>query len=102
MIEQIVNEFLLEILIFVVTGLVGYLIRQHNNYKNKIDKTEEKQRRIENRLYGFETDETDEGFISRTDSRLEENREDIEQIRKDTQDIKSDIEFIKHKLEEDE
>jgi len=53
---------------------------------------------LEQRLFGMDNDDTDIGFIKRTDERLETQKEDIDEIKSDMKDINNLVHRIDDKI----
>lgn len=100
LIESIVGKFIGEILAFIMIGFITFVTGAIWRYRNELKTTKQRQNRLENNLYGFEKDESDDGFIPRTDDRLDQQEEDIKDIKEDVTYIKSTLQHINDKLDD--
>lgn len=109
MVLDIVASLFTEIIIFVAIGTISFITGLLWRYKKTIQKTQKRQNWLENSLYGFEKDDTDDGFIPRTDKRLKkqsnqlDNQSDeIDDMQKDITEIKTTLEHIRDKIDSDQ
>jgi hypothetical protein len=113
MLEEYLIEILLGVNLTVVTSGFGYLIRRDNRIEQQAEKNSEMISRITYRMFGLEDDDTDEGYLIKTedrfdriDSKLEEICEKIddESVKREAQftELETRLEVITHLLSEEE
>lgn len=105
---ELLSTLFTEIVVFVAIGTISFITGLLWRYKQTIKKIQKRQNWLENSLYGFEKDDTDDGFIPRTDARLEEQNnkldnqsEEINEMQNDITEIKTTLEHIRNKIDGD-
>lgn len=77
LIYSVLEKFLSEISVMIAVTTVSMIYR----YRNKIVKNKKRYRNLEQRLYGFEKDDTKSGFIPRTDKKVDKIESEVEEIK---------------------
>lgn len=93
----LVGDYILEILAALTISYILYQIKLHK----MITKLEDRQRIIENALFGFEQNNRSNGYIDNSKNRMYNIEENIENIEGDISEIQKTLVRVETKLNDD-